>query len=1245
MNRMPTFNLERRISERAGVAGCPPPDCRKEIAVGTVCPLMRVLIAVAVAWCCGKPANVAAATANPVEDRPRLCLNGTWDFHMDPEQEGEAKEWWSPDAQYPNTISVPGIWQAQEFGEPSGITRHDYQGVAWFRRSFTISKEWSGKRIWLRFEGICNHGDVYLNGQKVGLVETFITPYEFDVTDWVAFDQPNVLACRVDSRGPNVTIPTAKTLPFAALSQAYQGSYLGMMQFLVQAGGITSHVFVEARPDPRIDEVVLTPDLTSKMIQANLRCVRQRSEREWQGRVTIHIAPTNADETGVTATTAIRFAANMAESDTANVRVSLPNLRPWSPDDPFLYSVSVALLEGEEIADRHTIRTGFREFKATSEGNFLLNGHPFYLRGIGYDSLEPITGVPAPDRKVYAERLRMLKQYGFNYVRFLAHCPHREFFEAADEEGLFLQPEGESFNNGPPMAPAAGELLTRQVPRIIREFRNHPSWYAFSCVNEAFGGEADPVKQAYFQTAFKTFRETDPTRFFIASEGGGDHWPTDIITDRTAAMHKVDAPDHGTPPKQVFDGVLDEVAVYGRAISAEAMQKLAGRTLDSVAYRSAVMELQPIAYWQLEESEPGVVRDSGDQGHDGQHASMAVPIGIGKPGVVGRALELGSSSGDVHGVSLTAQADSIVPQMQKSFSLSLWVNPKSITANDFGTFFSCGAAEPGRALILGLDGQHGHGRVLVGQYMNDILRSTRTLRAGEWNHVGLTWDGKRLCLFVNGEPDADVNAVFACAARDLAIGGLVQLTTRTPADYRSRPHVWHEFNNMYLAPLPDLDIEKRLTGAITQACVLEPHRRRLDAYGVLSRYPEIRELSIRLYRNYVKYVFEQARRMPRLDGYAWWVAGDIPGGVETDVTSYGVLDMLYQPEKFTFDDFRQFNRESVLMVDADIDQRVLQNAESRSLNISLSHYGPNPVQHGCLRWKIITGSGTLKEGVIQPVNAQSAAITSLGSIPLGPFESHEPLQVQVGVELISDACHQTNSWTFWAFPEKKRELPQTEIANLTGAASLDNRYGVSGPLPLDKAKLALVSRLTPEILSYLESGGRAIMLQDTASSAAPGGGFLKNPGVLAYRALWLRCNGHVVENHPALTTFPHDGFSDYQLMRLYGNDVLTVDYTPAASLARTKVNPIIWSLDLGPWKEDASQFDFALRRGAMLSECRIGKGRALLCTLYVLDGVNRGLPEAGYLLDCLVDYASSERFAPSTPPFTADEARQFFKSE
>ena len=242
---------------------------------------IHLAIALAVV-CCGEPLILADEVAQlaSTSDRPRLLLNGTWDFRLDPEKVGESQQWWSANVEYPHQIPVPGIWQAHGFGELSGITRHNYEGEAWFRRMLVVPNAWSGKRIWLRFEGVCNHGDVYLNDQKIGLVETFITPYEFDVTDQVLFGKENVLACRVDSGGlwkPSQASQANNSMTWAGDPSFYLNSYVGMMQFLVHAGGINSHVMIEARPDPRIDTIIVQPNVEGKSAE---QVAREYLEKE-----------------------------------------------------------------------------------------------------------------------------------------------------------------------------------------------------------------------------------------------------------------------------------------------------------------------------------------------------------------------------------------------------------------------------------------------------------------------------------------------------------------------------------------------------------------------------------------------------------------------------------------------------------------------------------------------------------------------------------------------------------------------------------------------------------------------------------------------------------------------------------------------------------------------------------------------------------------------------------------------------
>ena len=199
-----------------------------------------------------------SALAADERARPQLSLDGQWQFKLDPQDEGVAGQWFAMEATFPDKIMVPGNWQAQGFGEPRGIAKHDYQGKAWYRRGFTVPTAWQGQRIWLRFEGVCNWGEVFLDGAQVGRVDSFVTPQEFDITERIRLGREQRLDVLVDSKTPA------------------DSPYLGMMQFLVASGGITSHVRLEARPDPQLDRIRLRAEPGLKGVLASVSAMRAR---------------------------------------------------------------------------------------------------------------------------------------------------------------------------------------------------------------------------------------------------------------------------------------------------------------------------------------------------------------------------------------------------------------------------------------------------------------------------------------------------------------------------------------------------------------------------------------------------------------------------------------------------------------------------------------------------------------------------------------------------------------------------------------------------------------------------------------------------------------------------------------------------------------------------------------------------------------------------------------------------------
>jgi len=155
--------------------------------------------------------NASGAEFVPRPEHPRpdfertqwLNLNGVWEFAFDPNDVGIKENWFAPNAQpFPLHIVVPFPWESKL----SGIGQTDYKGTAWYRRNFTIPKEWQGKRIWLCFGAVDWHATVWLNGEKS--VSTKVATASF------ALMSPTkcVLMCLTCSWCELLTLPTMKHL-------------------------------------------------------------------------------------------------------------------------------------------------------------------------------------------------------------------------------------------------------------------------------------------------------------------------------------------------------------------------------------------------------------------------------------------------------------------------------------------------------------------------------------------------------------------------------------------------------------------------------------------------------------------------------------------------------------------------------------------------------------------------------------------------------------------------------------------------------------------------------------------------------------------------------------------------------------------------------------------------------------------------------------------------------------------------
>ena len=136
------------------------------------------------------------------------------------------------------------------------------------------------------------------------------------------------------------------------------------------------------------------------------------------------------------------------------------------------------------------------------DGRFTAGGRPVFLRGKHDACVFPLTGHTPMDKASWEHYFQRCRDYGINHVRFHSWCPPEAAFAAADELGIYLQPEL------PFWGTLEGEelvsFLTKEGLNIIRTYGHHPSFAMFSLGNELWG------EKSVMQEMVAAFREEAP---------------------------------------------------------------------------------------------------------------------------------------------------------------------------------------------------------------------------------------------------------------------------------------------------------------------------------------------------------------------------------------------------------------------------------------------------------------------------------------------------------------------------------------------------------------------------------------------------------------------------------------------------------------------------------------------------------------------------------------------------------------
>jgi len=144
--------------------------------------------------------------------QPGIRLADPWKFMWDPEKRGEKENWFAPDFDdhFWYRIATTAPWEQQEVGQQwREAFKKDYDGLAWYRTTFSLPSSNKPQQIRLIFGAVDEACKIWLNGERVherpypyqGNIESWKEAFEVNITPFVRRDKPNVLAVLVEDNG------------------------------------------------------------------------------------------------------------------------------------------------------------------------------------------------------------------------------------------------------------------------------------------------------------------------------------------------------------------------------------------------------------------------------------------------------------------------------------------------------------------------------------------------------------------------------------------------------------------------------------------------------------------------------------------------------------------------------------------------------------------------------------------------------------------------------------------------------------------------------------------------------------------------------------------------------------------------------------------------------------------------------------------------------------------------------------
>lgn len=436
-------------------------------------------------------------------------LNGLWEYAISELGQEEP-------VRYDGRILVPFAIESSLSGVMKPL---DSKHELWYKRTFTIPESWNGKTILLHFGAVDWKAVVFLNGIRIGMHTGGYTPFHFDITPYLQSGSQELVVKVWDGTDQSYQ-------PRGKQSSKPDGIWY------TSVSGIWQTVWLEPVNEKHIGSVTAVPDIDARKMR--VKVATENTTGTDKVRIALRDGATVVARTEAFAGQELEF--------------TVPDMKLWSPEDPFLYDLDVELYSGRKLQDKVESYAAMRKISTRRDEagivRLQLNNRDCFHFGPLDQGWWPDGLYTAPTDEALLYDIQKTKELGYNMIRKHMKVEPARWYTYCDRIGLLVWQDMPSGDKSPEWQNRTYFQGNEMVRSAESEANFYKEWQEimdylmpYPCVavwvpfNEAWG-QFNTEKVVAWTQEYDSSRLVNPA-------SGGNHYHVGDMLD----LHNYPAPD------------------------------------------------------------------------------------------------------------------------------------------------------------------------------------------------------------------------------------------------------------------------------------------------------------------------------------------------------------------------------------------------------------------------------------------------------------------------------------------------------------------------------------------------------------------------------------------------------------------------------------------------------------------------------------------------------------------------------